>query len=325
MKKLFSLSICGVSTLNLHSLNNEGGEGNHIQTRMVDIVDAEGKLHPVNAVSGDMFKHIFVEHFYGLARNGAHLPLSEGAKIMSPNRVNMDLEMDTELAKHIDAASKEGAKVIDLVVQACALTDVAGTLITKGQSTGRKSVVEFGWVTGIPQRSKTESYFHVKYDPQSRGKTGSDTGSNLGQAIFHRPTNSGQYATVLNIEAYRVGFNDISQTYAIDEDARAKRYKTLLQAIMHTFLEPRGAMRNTQNPHLTDFTGVITTSSRSVPAPTVSPLNLGFAEQVEQIAKSLNILSENAIEVKRFTSLAEFAQIMAELVQNSEPAAFAGA
>ena len=49
-----SLSIAARATLDMHSLNNEGGEGNQIQTRMVDIVDHLGELHNVNAISGDM-------------------------------------------------------------------------------------------------------------------------------------------------------------------------------------------------------------------------------------------------------------------------------
>ncbi len=38
-KQLSSLSICGRLILNMHSLNNEGGEGNQILTRQVTIVD----------------------------------------------------------------------------------------------------------------------------------------------------------------------------------------------------------------------------------------------------------------------------------------------
>ena len=323
MKKLFSLSICGVATMNLHSLNNEGGEGNHIQTRMVDVVDTEGKLHPVNAVSGDMYKHIFVEHFYSLARNGADLPLSNGAKVMSPNRVNADLNDDDSAFSKAVAEASGDAEVIDAVIETCALTDVAGTLITKGRSTGRKSVVEFAWVAGVPEKTKTESYFHVKYDVESRGNTQSDDGSNLGQAIFHRPTNSGQYAVVLNIEAYRIGFNDITQAYVRDID-RTKRYKTLLQAVMQTFIEPNGAMRNTQNPHLTNFKGVITTSTSSVPAPTVSPLNDEFVKQVHRIKDSLNSLADGALDVEDFDSLAQFTELMVDKVANTEPAFFGG-
>jgi CRISPR-associated protein Cst2 len=42
-KIIASISISGEITLNLHSLNNEGGEGNQIITRQVTIVDKAGE------------------------------------------------------------------------------------------------------------------------------------------------------------------------------------------------------------------------------------------------------------------------------------------
>jgi len=67
------LSIAARAILDMHSLNNEGSEGNQIQTRMVDIVDHLGELHNVNAISGDMLKHVLMEHYYQQARE-QHLP-----------------------------------------------------------------------------------------------------------------------------------------------------------------------------------------------------------------------------------------------------------
>ena len=317
MKKLFSISISGLATMNLHSLNNEGGEGNHIQTRMVDVVDKNGRLHPVNAVSGDMFKHIFIEHFHALALNGSSLKLCAGCQTMNANRLNADPAFALALK------DKTNAETMDMIPEWCALDDVGGILITQGnRSVGRKSVLEFSWVTGVPEKVKTDSFFHVKYDSQGRGKTGSDDGSNTGQAIFHRPASSGQYALVAHLEVYRIGLNDITQKYAIDEAEREKRYRAAMQALAHTFLEPNGAMRATQNPHLTDFTGVIATSTSSVPAPTVSALNPEFQEQVEGIAKNLNRMAENSLEVVRFDSLSSFAEKMADVTLGSNVASF---
>lgn len=318
MKKLFSISISGLATMNLHSLNNEGGEGNHIQTRMVDIVDKSGKLHPVNAVSGDMFKHIFVEHFHALAlRDG--LKLCAGCQTMNANRLNADPGFATAIK------DKSNADIADLIPQWCALDDVAGILITQGnRSVGRKSVLELGWVTGVPEKVKTDSFFHVKYDQQGRGKIGSDDGSNTGQAIFHRPASSGQYAVVAHLEAYRIGLNDISQQYAIAEAERERRYKAVMQALAFTFLEPNGAMRATQNPHLTDFTGVITTSTSSVPAPTVSPLNPEFREQVAGITHNLNRFADSTLELHDFDSLSSFAEKMTDVALGSSSGRFGG-
>lgn len=316
MKKLFSVSISGLATMNLHSLNNEGGEGNHIQTRMVDVVDKEGRLHPVNAISGDMFKHIFVEHFHAIAIQSG-LKLCVGCRTMNANRLNADPEFATALK------DKSNAEVMDMIPQWCVVDDIAGILITQGnRSVGRKSVLELGWVTGVPEHVKTDSFFHVKYAPDSRGKTGSDDGSNTGQAIFHRPASSGQYAVVAHIEAYRIGLNDITQKYAIDEVERNKRFNAVLQALAFTFLEPKGAMRATQNPHLTDFKGVITTSTSSVPAPTVSALNPDFIDQIKGITHNLNRMADHTLEVLDFDSLSSFAEKMADVTLGSSAGKF---
>lgn len=330
---LRTLSISGLATLNLHSLNNEGGEGNHIQTRMVDVVDKEGKLHPVNAVSGDMFKHIFAEHFQVIAKEEG-LTLCAGCQIVNANRINADEGFIASVGN--PKSGKSDPEALSMALQHCALDDVAGVLITAkqgkakakksddesdegsgggkgGRALGRKSVVEFSWVTGVPEKVKTGSYFHVKYDPHSREKTGSDDGTNLGQAIFHRPASSGQYALVAHVEAHRIGLNDITREYAISEEERAKRLRAVLRALTMTFLHPGGAMRNTQSPHLTDFQGVITTSTHSVPAPTVSALNEHFVEQVEQIAAALAKMSGQNVGVERFDSLGSFAEKMSEI------------
>ena len=52
-KGIYSVAISAQAILDMHSLNNEGGEGNQIQTRMVNIIGADGQLHNVNAISGD--------------------------------------------------------------------------------------------------------------------------------------------------------------------------------------------------------------------------------------------------------------------------------
>lgn len=321
---VYSLSISARAILDMHSLNNEGGEGNQIQTRMVNIIGADGQLHNVNAISGDMFKHIQAEHLHRLAVS-AGLPLSEGARTFNANRVNFDIDVGNDLQETIEAAANDAAK-LDVILQRCAVTDMEGTLVTAGgQSLPRKSVVEFGWVVGVPEYVETDSYFHVKYSSdrsagaRERADTEESRGANVGQAIFHRPASSGIYAIVLNLEAARVGFNDLSQQYAIEPAARQARLKALLESVLHTFIEPAGAMRSTQNPHLVDFSGVVAVSHDVVPAPCISPLKTRFVDDVQAVATALNTLRPAAIEVKPFSSLGEFAQIMAELIQNTIP------
>jgi len=321
---VYSLAVSARAIFDMHSLNNEGGEGNQIQTRMVNVIGADGQLHNVNAISGDMFKHIQAEHLHRLAV-AAGLPLSEGALALNANRVNFDIEAKNDLAEAMNKAAGDADK-LDVVLRRCAVTDLEGILITAGgQSLPRKSVVEFGWVIGVPEKVETDSYFHVKYSSDrsagARNKAESEEsrGANVGQAIFHRPASSGIYAIVLNVEAARVGFNDLAQRYAIDDLARAARLKVLLESVLYTFVEPAGAMRSTQNPHVVDLAGVVTISRDVAPAPCLSPLNPGFVDDIKKVASALNALRRNAIEVKPFGSLGEFAEIMAEMTQTATP------
>ncbi|WP_028460006.1 DevR family CRISPR-associated autoregulator [Chloroflexus sp. Y-396-1] len=320
MKPMFSLSIAARAVLNLHSLNNEGGEGNQIQTRMVNVF-ADGRLHSVNAISGDMFKHIQSEHLHRLAVQ-AGLPLSIGARLFNANRINYDLDIDKEFLNQLKGA-KSNAAELDLILQRCAVTDVAGALITaENRSLPRKSVVEFGWVVGVPGSVKTDSYFHVKFESERGGgsagvdESGSITGK---QTPFHRPASSGVYAIVVQVEAARVGFNDISQRYAIDAEQRQKRLRALLESVLYTFIEPAGAMRTAQNPHILDVSGVISVSSNVLPAPCISPLKDDFVADVQRVANSLNELHPGAIELFSFASLGEFAEQMSRLIREAEP------
>jgi CRISPR-associated protein Cst2 len=324
--QIASLSIAARGTLDMHSLNNEGGEGNQIQTRMVDIVGADGRMHNVNAISGDMLKHIQAQHFFELARSGG-LPLCAGCARFDANRINADEAWKGS----IPGGDREA---LDALLRRCAMDDTAGILITAGnRSLPRKSVVEFGWVIGIPQSVKTDSYFHVKYAERGKERREADAaarereGSNLGQAIFHRPASSGVYAIVCHVELSRIGYNDIAQTYAVEETERTRRATALIQSVMHTFLELNGAMRTTQLPHLVALEGVMTWSeSNAVPAPMVSPLAGGrdedgrYREQIQGIVAALNGSQAPVVSAREFRSVSEFAGQMRTLVDEAVPA-----
>ena len=323
-RSVYSIAISAQAVLDMHSLNNEGGEGNQIQTRMVNIIGADGRLYNVNAVSGDMFKHIQAEHLHRVAVSTG-LPLSEGARTFNANRVNFDIDAKGSLLSALEAAQGDAAE-LDVILQRCAVTDLEGILVTAGnRSLPRKSVVEFGWVVGIPNRVETDSYFHVKYasdrsaGARARAEGEEARGANVGQAIFHRPASSGVYAIVLNLEAARIGFNDLAQRYAVDEAERARRLRALLESVLYTFIEPAGAMRSTQNPHVVDFQGVVSVSYDVVPAPCVSPLNDGFVDNVQQVAEALNNLRPNAIVVETFASIGEFSRILVGLANEAVP------
>lgn len=345
-RTVYSLSICGRAMLDMHSLNNEGGEGNQIATRMVNVVyrdpaTREYKLATVNAISGDMLKHIQAEHLYRLAR-GRELPLCEGCRKFSASRI-----LDDKTFRTAVVGSREGkrwkyrdSEVIDRLLAACTLDDLEGVLIAPereraGASEGaeqaegeepagraparsipRKSVAEFGWVVGVPDHTTTESYFHVRYATE-RGLTAE--GERVEQPIFHRPASSGVYAIVANFEMARIGFNDISQEYALSDEDRERRYLAFMESILYTFIEPNGAMRGTQNPHIVEFEGVVAAANQVVPAPALSPLHPSYAQEVQRVANALNGLRPGAVAVHPFDSMGRFAEVMRALIESTRP------
>lgn len=318
--KLHSLSISGIVTMNMHALNNEGSEGNTMMTRMVEIVDAAGKNHTVNAISGDMFKHIQAEHLFMEAANSKDIPLCEACKTFDANRICGD---ESFTRKSEFKADTKDSKILTEAIKKCVIDDAEGILITseiggKKRSISRKSAIEFGWVVGCPDNTRTESYFHAKYVPEGRGK-GSGAGENLGQNIFHRPASSGQYAVVVNVDLYKVGRNDITLSY-VDGVDRQARIKVLLKSVLSTFIKPTGAHRNTQHPHVLDFSGVVATSVSTLPAPVISGLNPNYKEEIRQIADSLNETSaDRTIEVQPFGGLGEFSKLMANIINSVQP------
>jgi CRISPR-associated protein Cst2 len=319
-QSVYSLSLSARATLDMHSLNNEGGEGNQIQTRMVDIVAGDGNLHNVNAISGDMFKHIQAEHLFRIARETDDLPLCTACQVFDANRISADGAFMDEIF------GKSDAEAIDMMLDRCVLDDIEGNLLTgDGRSTPRKSVVEFGWVVGVPEVTTSDSYFHVKY-AADRGEVAQDADeeessrrANLGQIPFHRPASSGVYAVVNHYEISRIGYNDISQTYQLDESARLVRYQALLESLLYTFLQPNGAMRAAQLPHIVNLEGVISYTTGALPAPMVSPLRDRYDKQIAGVAEALNALHPESVKVEVFESPAAFAEIMRGLIADTYP------
>lgn len=323
-----SLSLCARVTMDMHNLNNEGTEGNQQQTRMVHIIDQTGQRAVVNAISGDMFKHILVEHLIPLLES-AGVPISAGARKHDADRINTDqafvgfCENEQEFTTNGNQEMRRAteSEIMTKILRDCSVTDIAGTLVTRGRAVGRKSVAEFGWVVGLPTDSAgqalttTEQYFHVKYAPEGRGEAaGGETVAGK-QAIFHRPASSGIYALICNLDLYRIGMNDITREYVVVKPDRERRAKALIEALVATLLKPMGAQRNTQNPHLVACEGVMAFSSSSLPAPTVSPLHNNYQAQVKELAVVLNGIKPGTVSVYEFSTFADGVRVLVDIAQ----------
>ena len=206
--ELKSLSIASRAIIDMHALNNEGSESNRLMTREVGIVTPEYenggyRRSVVNAISGDMNKHIFADAFRHIALDMG-LPLCPACADLDPGRM-MANEPFKDYVEDKDSKAT-GADIVDRLIS-CALDDVAGILITAGSnSVKRKSAVEFGWTVGLPDITKVEEFIHARHAVRrvTRTTTAEDQEqaqkekeANTGQMVFNRPASSGVYAFVL--------------------------------------------------------------------------------------------------------------------------------
>lgn len=307
---VYSISLSGLLSLQLHALNNEGNEGNQSLTRRYYVVqkdDPEPKF--VNGVSGDMLKHIQAEHLHRIITEEG-LALSEGGKQFHPDRIGYDIDLaEKQKLSFFSQQEPDLSTKTTKVIQGCTLSDLEGFMVTekKGQTLKRESVIEFGAVVGKPNSVKTQSYFHAKY--------GTDN-----PTPYNVQISSGLYATVLNIEAFRIGYNPHSFKYAIAPNERKQRLDALLKSVLYTYLQPNGAKRNTNLPHPDYFEGAIAVTTRRCPAPMVSPLEESYISQIESIANTLNRLNgDKTVHLFPFNSMAEFAQRIEELIAVAQP------
>lgn len=305
-----SVSISARVVMDMHALNNEGSESNRLMTRQVGIVTPvydensaiEGySRHVVNAISGDMNKHIFASIFRHLAVERG-LPVCEACKALDPAR----MMGNADFVEFVDKNAKSPDVVIDRLLT-CAVDDVCGIMITgSGASIKRKSAVEFGWTVGLPEITRTEEFIHARHaitrltrvkatkesSDEEKAEAKRQKEANTGQMIFNRPASSGVYAFVAHLDACAIGFNDANQTY-IDDAQRTKRLEVALLALTQTLLHPKGALTSTQLPHVVELEGFVSVSQSAATAPFISPLADNFIGRGVDLVEMTNRLYGN--------------------------------
>jgi len=345
-----SLSIACRVIMDLHALNNEGNESNRLMTRQVGIVtpvyDEESSVTSgynravVNAISGDMNKHIFADAFRNIALD-LGLPLNRASQGLDPARMMGDPDFEA----YVTSEGKDQAhRIIDQLLT-CALTDVCGIMITAGgQSIKRKSAVEFGWTVGLPEVTEVQEFIHARHavtrltrtkaqrgdDEAVRQQADAERTANTGQMIFNRPASSGVYAFVSHLDVGAIGFNDAKQEYpaevTLHDDSgtvsidRVGRLRAALLALAQTILHPKGALTSTQLPHVLDVEGFVSISTSAAAAPLISPLSENFIQRGDTMAGLLNQLhGENAVGVYPFAGGENLLEILSAIINNYQP------
>ncbi len=303
---VFEVAIAGRLTWNLHSLNNEGTLGNVSEPRTVVLWDG----HKTDGVSGEMMKHIHAQWTWLGALSGEKHTLCEGCRDFRPQRADL---------RSRDLDRKDNAKALAQALE-CTLCDIHGFLV-QTPTIHRQSVVEFGWVVGVPGRVHRDLHTHARHAATERGiETNQDSGTEASgegaaregaaaQMVYHRPTRSGVYAFLSLFQPWRIGLNEISYTYAVTGDERKRRYELAIQAYEWTIKRPDGAMRSTRLPHIEAAEGIVVYSTQPIPVPLLTPIREDYREKLETIA------TMQGCAVARFNDIDGLVQILQELKQ----------
>lgn len=307
---IFEIAILARVTWNLHSLNNEGSIGNVTEPRTVVLWDGT----KTDGVSGEMMKHIHAYWTWLQAKKGS-LPLCPACQSFQPQRA--------------DAASQglnrnDNAQAMNTAITRCVLCDLHGFLVQR-PTINRQSVVEFGWIVGVPGSFHRDIHVHARHAVAERGVsreaeegTGSEEQSQeaertevAAQMTYHRPTRSGVYALVTLFQPWRIGLNEVNYIYSLDDTARKTRYELSLTAYEWTLKRPDGAMISTRLPYIERIQGIILISRQPVPVPMLSPLREDYREKLETLA------SQQGVEAQKFDDIDELVAILKRLGEES--------
>ncbi len=331
-----SLSLACRVVMDMHALNYEGNESNRLITRQVGIVtpitSEDGTpgygRYTVNAISGDMNKHIFADAFRDVALD-LGLPVCPACQALDPARMMGNLEFQDYIKNKplID-------EVIDRLLT-CAVDDVCGIMITgEGTSVKRKSAIEFGWTVGLPEITEVQEFLHARHaitrltrtrldrdaGTEARDAADEERQRNIGQMVFNRPASSGVYAFVAHLDVAAIGFNDASQDYPDLVAGREGRLRAALMALAQSVLHPKGALTSTQLPHVVDVEGFVSVSSSAAAAPLISPLADNFVERASDVSGLINrVHGEQAVYLMPFAGQEGLLGRVADVIETAAP------
>jgi len=314
-KGIFEVAVLARVKWDLHSLNNEGTIGNVTEPRTVVLWDGT----KTDGVSGEMMKHIHAYWTWLQAKTQAKtatLGLCDACKAFQPQRAD---------AAPQGLNRSDNAAAMATAVARCVLCDLHGFLVQR-PTIHRQSVVEFGWIVGVPDKFHRDIHVHARHAVAERGVSAESGGESEGgeqvqqqataegeraevaaQMLYNRPTRSGVYALVTLFQPWRIGLNEVNYTYALDTDEQKRRYGLALTAYEWALKRPDGAMTTTRFPHIEGMEGIVLISRQPVPVPMLSPLREDYREKLETLAQ------KQGVEARKFEDVDELVDILTTL------------
>jgi CRISPR-associated protein Cst2 len=314
---VFEIAILARAKWNLHSLNNEGTIGNVTEPRTIVLWDGT----KTDGVSGEMMKHIHA-YWTWLQAKAENLSLCLACQSFQPQRAD---------AAPQGLNRNDNAQAMNTAIKRCILCDLHGFLVQR-PTIHRQSVVEFGWIVGVPGKFNRDIHVHARHAAAERGVSAeAEVGEEVSeeqtqeqtaegarrtevapQMLYHRPTRSGVYALVTLFQPWRIGLNEVNYRYAWKSDEeRTRRYQLALTAYEWTLKRPDGAMTTTRFPHIEGIEGIVLISRQAVPVPMLSPLREDYREKLETLAKKQGVESEE------FDDLDGLVDILSKLLRST--------
>lgn len=295
---VFEIGLMMRATWNLHSLNNEGTVGNVSEPRTVVLADGT----KTDGVSGEMLKHLHTYNVW-LAESQKDR-FCEACQRLQPQKADLPEYRRT-------FSGTDNVAAMARAISNCVLCDLHGFLM-QIPAISRRSTVEFGWAVGLPEVYR-DIHVHARHAVGERGREQPEAEEErevAAQMVYHRPTRSGVYAVVSLFQPWRIGLNEITYEYAIDDASRLTRYRLGLEGYKNLLQRGDGAMTSTRLPHIEGVEGVIVVSRRNAPAPVISPLRDDYGQQLEALAAGNGWLT-----LHRFSTAAEACGILNELAK----------
>jgi CRISPR-associated protein Cst2 len=309
-QNVFEIAILSRVKWNLHSLNNEGTIGNVTEPRTIVLWDGT----KTDGVSGEMMKHIHA-YWTWLNANTENLPLCSACQLFQPQRAD---------AAPQGLDRNDNSQAMSTAITRCVLCDLHGFLVQR-PTIHRQSVVEFGWIVGIPGKINRDIHVHARHAVAERGVSAEGAGEVseeqsqeqaieeeertevAAQMVYHRPTRSGVYALVTLFQPWRIGLNEVNYRYVLTDIERTRRYRLALTAYEWTLNRPDGAMTSTRFPHIEGIEGIVLISRQAMPVPMLSPLREDYREKLETLATS------QGVQALRFDDLDSLVDILCRL------------
>lgn len=231
------VKLTGRVIVNVHDLNNEAAIGNFTDIRKVKVVDTNGNVQEVVAVSGNMLKHWHFIYTKRLLEGKDNLCIycnrEEAWRISDkdPRLIEIKKEKIKDEEKYVKAEEK--------LVTSCAIEDIHGYLSPIGElPIRRESRVRFSWfvpIEGSEEALVTGVHTRVaKVIEQQEGKKATELRATPQQMLFYKQYSSAIYAFSSSMDIGRIGISDYSLEFIknLKEETLKRRRKAALEALI---------------------------------------------------------------------------------------------